>query len=190
LENLYRIEPEKYKEILKIINDPSDKDLMKNMIKDPSLLATIFNIPELKIKCQNDPIFKLFYQNPKIFLSPQILQKNLNMLEKDRKNIIESSKTEISVPPDPFENKNNNHNNQMMNSSEQISYINTFNNNSSGNKEIFGNNDIDIDYKEKHKEQLSLLKDMGFINEESNIQALKQFNGNINNALEKLMKEN
>ena len=188
LENLYRIEPQKYKELLKIIKDPSNKDIMNNMFKDPSILKTIFNSPELKIKNQNDPIFKLFYQNPQIFLSPQILQKNLNLLEKDKKNKIESSKTEISVPPDPFGNINNNYINQMKNSSGEISYINTFNNNSTENKEIFGNCDNDIDYKEKYKEQLSLLKDMGFINEESNIQALKRSNGNINNALEKLLK--
>ena len=63
-ENFFRIEPEKYKEILKILNDPSKKKMINDMIKDPSLLTTFFNSPELKEKSQNNPIFKMFYQNP------------------------------------------------------------------------------------------------------------------------------
>jgi hypothetical protein len=35
---------------------------------------------------------------------------------------------------------------------------------------------------------MSQLKDMGFTNEESNIQALKQSRGNINNTIENLLK--
>jgi len=189
-ENFFRIEPEKYKEILKILNDPSKKKMINDMIKDPSLLTTFFNSPELKEKSQNNPIFKMFYQNPQIFLSPHILQKDLNMLKKDEKNIMESSRSVISGPPDPFESLNNNHNNQMMNSSEQISDTNTINNENIKNKEVLGNIGINIGFKEKYKEQLSQLKDMGFNNEESNIQALKHSNGNINNALEKLLEKN
>ena len=94
------------------------------------------------------------------------------------------------MPPEPFGSLNNIHNSQMMNSSDQISNNNTFNKNITGNKEIFGNSGIDIDYKEKYKDQLSQLKDMGFINEENNIKALKHSNGNIYNALEKLLKQN
>ena len=112
------------------------------------------------------------------------------MLKKDEKNIMESSRSVISGPPDPFESLNNNHNNQMMNSSEQISDTNTINNENIKNKEVLGNIGINIGFKEKYKEQLSQLKDMGFNNEESNIQALKHSNGNINNALEKLLEKN
>ena len=71
-----------------------------------------------------------------------------------------------------------------MNSSG-ISNINSFNNNNS--IEISG---IDINYKEKYKDKLSQLKDMGFINEERNLQALKQSKGNFNNAIENLLKYN
>ena len=77
-----------------------------------------------------------------------------------------------------------------MNSSG-ISNINSFNNNNSiGIKETFGNSGIDINYKEKYKDKLSQLKDMGFINEERNLQALKQSKGNFNNAIENLLKYN
>lgn len=74
-----------------------------------------------------------------------------------------------------------------MNSSSQVTNINTFNNNNIGNKGNFINSEINIDYKEKYKGQLSQLKSMGFTNEEINIQVLKESKGNINNAIENLL---
>jgi hypothetical protein len=75
-----------------------------------------------------------------------------------------------------------------MNSSRQISNINSFNNNNIENEEIFGKNKNDIDYQKEYKDQLSLLKGMGFINEERNIQILIQVNGNIKIAIEELLR--
>ncbi len=77
-----------------------------------------------------------------------------------------------------------------MNSSSQVTNINTFNNNNIGNKGNFINSEINIDYKEKYKGQLSQLKSMGFTNEEINIQALNQYNGNIGNAFSKILEQN
>lgn len=59
-----------------------------------------------------------------------------------------------------------------------------------GNVGNIGNtntNDDNVDYKEKYKDQLAQLKDMGFINEEANIQVLKQCSGNVQFAIEKLL---
>jgi len=71
------------------------------------------------------------------------------------------------------------------------SNINSFNNNNSIEiKETFGNSGIDINFKEKHKDKLSQLKDMGFFNEERNLQSLKQSKGNFNSAIEILLKYN
>jgi hypothetical protein len=64
-----------------------------------------------------------------------------NQIKEDEKNIIKSSGNEISVPPDPFGSLNIN---QNLNSSGKISDINTFNNNKTGNKDIFGKSGIDI----------------------------------------------
>ena len=109
------------------------------------------------------------------------------MLKVDEKNLLESSRSGISVPPDPFEDLNSN---QIMKSSGQMPNDNVFNNSNNGDKGIFGNCGSDIDYKEKFKDQMFLLKDMGFTNEENNFQALKESNGNINSALGKLSKYN
>ena len=52
---------------------------------------------------------------------------------------------------------------------------------------INDNNDGNVDYKEKYKDQLAQMKDMGFVNEETNIQVLKQCSGNVQFAVEKLL---
>jgi ubiquilin len=175
-------EPQEFKELLK---DPSFRDIMNTILKDPSLLEISLNNPKLKNKIQNNQYLKFCIQNLPIGLSPHNLQKEQNMFKEDEININESST--ISVPQEPFGSLSNI---QMMNSSSQISNINTFNNDNTGNKGIIENNEININYKEKYKEQLSKLKNMGFINEKANILALIHSNGNINNALEELLKLN
>ena len=185
--SIYGIEPQEFKEMLK---DPSNRDILKNISNDPSSLETFLSDPELQKKFQDKPFLKLSFQYPKIFMTPHYFQMYQNMFKVKEKNIIESSNSEISLPPDPFESLNDNQDNQIMNSSGQKSNINFFNHNNTGNKEILGNNGIDIDYKKEYKDQLSQLKDMGFINEETNIQVLKQSKGNINNAIENLLKYN
>ena len=177
-------EPQEFRELLK---DPFFRDMMNKILKDPSFIEMALNHPEMKNRIQNNHFVKFCFQNPQIVLTPQNFQKEQNMFKENEKNINESSATIISGPQEPFRSLNNI---QMMNSSDQISNINTFHNDNAGNKEIIENNGINIDYKEKYKEHLSQLKDMGFFNKEANIQALIQFNGNINNALEALLKLN
>ena len=178
------VDPKQIKEMLK---DPSTKNELNNMMKDPSIVETYLNHPD----------FRKIFKNPILNDEPEIINNfppNFHMFqnifkEKER-NPIENSGIGISVPPDPFGSLNNNQINQMMNSSSQVPNNSIFNNNNIGNKEDFINSGINIDYKEKYKEQLSQLKNMGFTNEEINIQALKKTNGNIDNALDKLLKEN
>ena len=51
--------------------------------------------------------------------------------------------------------------------------------------EINGSNDND-NYEKKYEQQLNTLGEMGFLDKETNISILKQTNGNINLALEKI----
>ena len=44
--------------------------------------------------------------------------------------------------------------------------------------------------KKKNKEELSKLKDIGFTNKQTSIQELKQSNGNIENEINMLIKQN
>jgi len=177
-------------ELKESLNEYSNKDFIKNINKDPSFAEKFFSDPKIQKEIQDIPIFRIWFQNPEVYITPQNFQKILNMFKEDEKNMNEISNIGISIPPDPFESINSNQSSQIMNSSGKISNINSFNNNSIGNKNIFGNNGIDIDYKKEYKAQLSQLKDMGFINEEINIKALKESKGNINSAIENLLKYN
>jgi ubiquilin len=49
------------------------------------------------------------------------------------------------------------------------------------------NTNTNVDYKDLYKDQLLKLKDMGFTNEEVNIDVLKKSGGNIDIAVEKLL---
>jgi len=155
------------------LKDPLCRDFLKNINKAGSSAENYFSDPRVQKHIQKIPILKLWFQNPEIYLTPQNFKKIQNMFEVDEKNI-DCSKTEISVPPDPFGSLNSNQNSQIMNSSK--------------NKEIFENNEFDIDFKKEYKEQMSQLKNMGFTNEESNLQILWYFNGNIETAIEALLR--
>ena len=93
-----------------ILNKPEYKDIINNMLKDPSLLEIIFNNPEFKSLIINNPFLEYSFKNPQFF-SPQEFQKAKNYFKKDEKKMNESSFNEISEPPDPFGNS------QMLNSS-------------------------------------------------------------------------
>ena len=93
-----------------ILNKPEYKDIINNMLKDPSLLEIIFNNPEFKSLIINNPFLELSLKNPQ-YLTPQEIQKAKNLFKKDEKKMNESSFNEISEPPDPFGNS------QMLNSS-------------------------------------------------------------------------
>ena len=88
-----------------------------------------------------------------------------NIFPKQKQNDNENNGTRISKPPESFDSLNNNQINQIMDFSDQIPNINNFNNNNTENKDNFKISGINIDYKEKYKEQFSQLKNMGFINE-------------------------
>jgi len=160
-------------ELKGFLKDPLYRDILKNISKAGSSAENYFSDPRVQKHIQKIPILNLWLQNPEKYLTPQNFQKIQNMFEVDKKNI-DSSKTEISVPPDPFGSLSSNQFSQIMNSSK--------------NKEIFENNEIDIDFKKEYKEQMSQLKDMGFTNEESNLQILWYFNGNIETTIEALLR--
>ena len=180
--DVFGYEPEKLKELLK---DPLFRDYINNIYKDPSLLELIYKDPENQKILQKDHVLKLNLLNPQFLFNPINWKIPQNISENNERNINESSRKEMSVTQSSNGSLNNS---QLMKSSSQITKTNSFNNNNTPNKENFRKSRIDIDYKEKYKEQLSQLNDMGFMDEETNIQALKQCNGNINNTLEKLLK--
>ena len=67
-----------------ILNKPEYKDIINNMLKDPSLLEIIFNNPEFKSLIINNPFLEFSLKNPQ-YLSPQEIQKAKNYFKKDEK---------------------------------------------------------------------------------------------------------
>ena len=50
-----------------ILNKPEFKDIVNNMLKDPSLLEIFFNNPEIKPLFMNNPLLEYGLKNPQIF---------------------------------------------------------------------------------------------------------------------------
>jgi ubiquilin len=60
-------------------------------------------------------------------------------------------------------------------------------NNNTNNTNNNSNTNTNIDYKEQYKSQLQQLKDMGFTNDDLNLEMLKKTYGNVDAAVERLL---
>ena len=120
-------------------------------------------------------------------LNPQTLQMMSNMFQQMGNNP-NNNNNNPQMPPIDFSQMASLLNNMGMNNAG-----NSGNSSGAGNAENFSNvgindnNDANVDYKEKYKDQLAQMKEMGFVNEETNIQVLKQCSGNVQFAIEKLL---
>jgi len=175
-----------------ILNNPMYMQMMQNMLQNPEMLQQALNSPQMRQMAQNNPQMQAILNNPQLMqqiLNPQTLQMMSNMFGGGNNNST---------------NNNNNNNNQQIPPVDFSQMANMFGNmgglfgNNSGagtgsgeenfsNIGINDNNDANVDYKEKYKEQLQQMKDMGFVNEETNIQVLKQCSGNVQFAIERLL---
>ena len=174
-----------------ILNNPMYMQMMQNMLQNPEMLQQALNSPQMRQMAQNNPQMQAILNNPQLMqqiLNPQTLQMMSNMFGGGNNNSA----------------NNNNNNNQQMPQVDFSQMANMFGNmgglfgNNSGagtgsgeenfsNIGINDNNDANVDYKEKYKDQLQQMKDMGFVNEETNIQVLKQCSGNVQFAIERLL---
>ena len=188
-----------------MLNNPMMMQMMQNMLSNPEMLQMVINSPQMRQMAQNNPQMQAILSNPQLLqqmLNPQTLQMMSNMLQGMGGNANANN------------NGNNNNNPQMppIDFSQMASLFGNmgnmgglFGNNNgtgsgsgsgtggAGNTENFSNigindnNDANVDYKEKYKDQLAQMKDMGFVNEETNIQVLKQCSGNVQFAIERLL---
>ena len=186
-----------------IFSNPMYMQMMQNMLQNPELLQMALNSPQMRQLAQNNPQMQAILNNPQLIqqmLNPQTLQMMSSMFQGMGGNANNQN------------NQNNNNNPPMpqFDLNQMASLLGNmggmggmFGNggnaqdmgtgNSSGTQENFSNiginenNDANVDYKEKYKDQLAQMKDMGFINEEANIQVLKQCSGNVQFAVERLL---
>ena len=178
-----------------LLRNPLCMQVMNNLIQNPEMIRMALNNPQTRQMAQNIPQTQALLNNPQIIqqiLNPQMLQNMSNIL---------------SGMPNPQNNQNNNTSgtrnsnpnlnplgldinqlNKMLGNLQGMGGLGGTRNTGLGNNR--GNtrtNDDNVDYKEKYKDQLAQLKEMGFINEETNIQVLKRCSGNVQFAVERLI---
>ena len=169
------------------INDPVARAFLgripSNMMVHDSIVGT--TVPDLENK------FTEFMQN----------RNNNN----NNNNVNNNENNNVNNNENNNENNNNNINPEQFNPQNFLNFLNMLrpnqpppnfnirisrplqtNNNNNNNEQNSQNQTENIDYKEIYKEQLAQLKDMGFTDESKNIEILKQCQGNINFAIEKL----
>ena len=195
-----------------IFNNPMYMQMMQNMLQNPEMIQMALNSPQMRQMAQNNPQMQMVLNNPQLLqqmLNPQTLQMMSNIFQQmgnaNNNNNNTGSNTNTNnnnqIPPIDFSQMANLFSNMNMNMGQMGGL---FGNNTNGtgtggntsgtgsnenfsNIGINDNNDANVDYKEKYKEQLAQMKDMGFVNEETNIQVLKQCSGNVQFAIERLL---
>ena len=171
-----------------MLNNPMYMQMMQNLISDPNTLNMMMNHPQIKPLIDSNPMMREIFSNPELMrqmFSPEMMQQMSTMLNSGGMGGMGMNPFGMGMPMTNPNNNNNNNSSGNMNP-----YANLFNMNMGnfGMGQNTNNNPQDnVDPKEKYKEQLAQLKDMGFINEEANIQVLKQCDGNVQFAIEKLL---
>ena len=187
-----------------LLSNPMYMQMMQNMLQNPEMLRNALNSPLMRQMAQNNPQMQALLNNPQLLqqmLNPQTLQMMSNMFRQMGGNNNNTGSN----------NNNNNNTNPQAPPFDLSQMANMFGNmqglfgnpndnggvggNTGGeagqenfsNIGINDNNDANVDYKEKYKDQLAQMKDMGFVNEETNIQVLKQCSGNVQFAVERLL---
>ena len=183
-----------------ILSNPMYMQMMQNMLQNPEMIQMALNSPQMRQLAQGNPQMQAILNNPQLvqqMLNPQTLQMMSNMFQSMSGNNPPNNNNNANA------NANNNANGQMppFNFAQMPNLFgnmgglfgNPNNNGSDGTGENFSNigindnNDTNVDYKEKYKDQLAQMKEMGFVNEETNIQVLKQCSGNVQFAIERLL---
>ena len=187
-----------------ILNNPMYMQMMQNLMSDPNTMNMLMNQPQIKALIDSNPMMREIFSNPELLrqmFSPEMMQNMSAMLNSGGFGNMGMNPFGMGMPNMGMGNNNNNNPNNNNNNNSGMPnmnpYANLFNNLNMNmgmmNMGNFGqgntnNNPQDnVDPKEKYKDQLAQLKDMGFINEEANIQVLKQCDGNVQFAIEKLL---
>lgn len=137
-------------------------------------MQMIMNSPQIKALADSNPQLKEILNNPELMremFSPQNLQQMANMMG--------AMGNMGAIGMNPMAG--------MMNPFAGMPMGNPMFGQEANNSNTGNNTQSNVDPKEKYKEQLKQLAEMGFINEETNIQVLEQCNGNVQFAIERLL---
>jgi ubiquilin len=165
------------------------------MLNNPLMMNMILESPQLKPMLDANPQLRAMFSNPQTLqamLNPEAIQQAMSMMGGSGAGALGSmggmgtNPFNIGNPPNTNTETTttNNNNNDFMNNPflfapQVTSKINILIIDTSVNE--------NVDPKLKYKEQNEKLKDMGFINDELNLEVLAKTNGNVDAAVERLL---
>ena len=167
-------------QVMEAMKIPEIAGQVESMMDDPNIIDAMMENPQIKALCDMNPAIKGMITN-KEFMKSMFSPENLEKM----KNIQEGNFNQPQFNPNLGNIKNNfNFNNNNNNFGFNLFNPNMMNMNMNQNN---SNNMTIEQLKEKYKNEIQTIKDMGFDNEEKIINALQKTNGNINASIERLI---
>ena len=174
-------------QVIEAMKIPEIQGQMESMMDDPNVIEAMMQNPQMKALCEINPGIKDLMTN-KEFIKNMLKPENLEAM----KNLQEGNFNPNSVPN--LFNFPNNNNNNFGNNNFGFNLFNPMMNPMMKPMMIQPNffaqrntNMTKEQLKEKYKNEIKAIKDMGFDNEEKIINALQKTNGNINASIERLI---
>ena len=166
-------------QVMEAMKIPEIAGQVESMMDDPNIIDAMMENPQIKALCDMNPAIKSMITN-KEFMKSMFSPENLEKM----KNIQEGNFNQPQFNP----NLGNINNNFNFNNNNNFGF-NLFNPNMMNmNMNQNNSNNMAIEQlKEKYKNEIQTIKDMGFDNEEKIINALQKTNGNINASIERLI---
>ena len=166
-------------QVMEAMKIPEIAGQVESMMDDPNIMEAMLENPQIKALCDLNPAIRSMITN-KEFMKSMFSPENLEKM----KNIQEGNFNQPQFNP----NLGNINNNFNFNNNNNFGF-NLFNPNMMNmNMNQNNSNNMTIEQlKEKYKNEIQTIKDMGFDNEEKIINALQKTNGNINASIERLI---
>ena len=171
-------------QVIEAMKIPEIQGQMESMMDDPNVIEAMMQNPQMKALCEINPGIKDLMTN-KEFIKNMLKPENLEAM----KNLQEGNFNPNSVP-NLFNFPNNNNINNINNNFGFNLFNPMMNPLMMGQPNFFSQRNTNMtkeQLKEKYKNEIQAIKDMGFDNEEKIINALQKTNGNINASIERLI---
>ena len=171
-------------QVIEAMKIPEIQGQMESMMDDPNVIEAMMQNPQMKALCEINPGIKDLMTN-KEFIKNMLKPENLEAM----KNLQEGNFNPNSVS-NLFNFPNNNNINNINNNFGFNLFNPMMNPLMMGQPNFFSQRNTNMtkeQLKEKYKNEIQSIKDMGFNNEEKIINALQKTNGNINASIERLI---
>ena len=194
-------------QIGQLMNNPQYQQTMNALLSNPQVLNQVLNSPQIRPLLEQNPQLRQVLQDPQarqLLFNPQLLQRmgqlgqgganpfaggfgglsDLNNI-----NVTQNPNTRLGDLFSQWMERERNGGNSGTSSAQPQPQQPIFGGQQSRPQpafQQFPQPDPNVDYKEKYKDQIAQIKDMGIDDEEKSIEALKKCDGNVQYALNRL----